>query len=107
MAADYPDPHNFIESFFDKDSRFCEDSSFKNPTIQDMLERALVEEDPQKWIIQYLDIQNKVAKECIYIWLAQTIDIRVYHKNITKPKYSFFHGEHYFLNLKKQTLRNY
>jgi oligopeptide transport system substrate-binding protein len=61
-CADYPDPQNFLDILFHSDSQF-NDSGYSNPQVDQLLDQANVELDPQKRLAQYQQIEKLLLED--------------------------------------------
>jgi hypothetical protein len=55
-AADYPDPHNFVQPFQHSEGDFAFPSSYSNPTVDGWIEAGIAESDPVEREKIYWDI---------------------------------------------------
>jgi len=100
MAADYPDPHNFISEFYGEEGTFSKISLYKNRVIYSLVNMASMLCSSVIRNIIYAVIQYLTSLDTVYVWLGQTIDFRLYHKNIITEEYSPFWGEYVFSKIK-------
>ncbi|WP_041082562.1 ABC transporter substrate-binding protein [Thermotoga profunda] len=63
--ADIPDPDNYIGVFFGKGNQMS--SGYNNKEIQEMIEKARIEVDPQKREQMYKQIEYKIIREDIAV----------------------------------------
>ncbi len=63
--ADIPDPDNYIEVFFGRDNQMS--SGYNNEEVQEMIEKASIEVDPQKREEMYRQIEYKILREDVAI----------------------------------------
>ncbi len=101
MAADYPDPHNFISEFYGRHGSFTNISSYSNKFIYWLVDMGASLHLPNMRLLVYSIIQKITSWETAYIWLGQTVDFRMYHKTIEVEAYSPFWGEYLFSKIKK------
>ncbi|PNR87177.1 peptide ABC transporter substrate-binding protein [Petrotoga sp. 9T1HF07.CasAA.8.2] len=88
--ADYPDPHNFIFTYYHSEGRYglyygenyvsfatLPRSEFVGQSLNDMIEKAAIETDPQKREEIYIEVQKFVSKYAVCVPLYQPEGIRV------------------------------
>lgn len=83
-GADYPDPESFLGTLF-RSSSPENHTGYKNPTIDDLLNKAAVETDNSKRMGMYADIEAKILKEYPAVPLYHSVRyvlVKPYVKNL-------------------------
>ncbi|MFQ6126131.1 MAG: ABC transporter substrate-binding protein [Candidatus Heimdallarchaeota archaeon] len=70
--ADYPDPHNFAHPFMHSTGDFAGFTHFKDPEIDDLIERGIRETDPAKRQEIYYELQRLYVEKVPSIPLYQS-----------------------------------
>jgi ABC-type transport system substrate-binding protein len=70
--ADYPDPSNFLDTLFRTGSP-DNYSNYSNPSVDDLLDKAAVERDPDTRAQLYLDAQQLIIDDAVLIPLYHDV----------------------------------
>ncbi len=63
---DYPDPEDVLDLKFHGDSQL-NDLKYKNPAVDELLDKARVERDPQRRIALYQDAEKQIVEDAVWI----------------------------------------
>ena len=98
--ADYPDPHDFLDILFRCDS-LQNHTGYCNPEVDELLDQASGEYDPEKREALYQQVEQIVIEEAAWIplffeveyWLVKPYVKDAYLPPMVIPKYQYFHIE--------------
>ena len=99
--ADYADPHNFAQPFLASAGNYPQNMSYKNPTVDKLIDQAVAETDTAKRAVLYKRIAeigfNDVAEVPIYQPVSYTAQRDWVQGRVTNPLYS---GDIYYYTSK-------
>lgn len=74
--ADYPDPENFLDILFYKDSRLNE-TGYSNPQVDSLLEKARTDRDSESRFKTYHDVENILLQDAVWapLFFGQTDEL--------------------------------
>jgi oligopeptide transport system substrate-binding protein len=98
--ADYPDPHDFLDVLFRCDS-MQNHTGYCNPKVDDLLDQAGSEEDPDRREALYRQVEQIVVDEAPWVplffevqyWLVKPYVKDAYIPPMVIPKYQYYHLE--------------
>ncbi|MEM3732225.1 MAG: ABC transporter substrate-binding protein [Candidatus Bathyarchaeia archaeon] len=75
---DYADPDNYVATYaHSKMGVFAKRIGYANETIDALVEQAAREQDPNKRVELYREIQRELIEEAVYIWVSQAKTLHV------------------------------
>jgi peptide/nickel transport system substrate-binding protein len=78
---DYPDPANFIEPNFHSRGIRNENSTnysfYRNPALDDLLDRGRTEADPARRVAMYQEAEQHLLRDAPWAFLYNTVDVNV------------------------------
>jgi oligopeptide transport system substrate-binding protein len=98
--ADYPDPHDFLDILFRCDS-FQNHTGYCNPDVDELLDEAASEEDPEQREALYRQVEQTVVGEAPWVplffeveyWLIKPYVKDAYVPPMVIPKYQYYYLE--------------
>ena len=96
--ADYPDPQNFLDILFHSDSR-QNHTGYSNPAVDDLLDQAGVEVDPEKRLDLYREAEQLIVDDASWVplyfdlehWLVKPWVVGYKTTPLIIPKYQYIH----------------
>lgn len=70
-APDYADPNNYMQPFFHSAGTYARMCGISNATIDEMIEEAAAELDPEERATLYSELSMYLYGECLHIWTVQ------------------------------------
>ena len=71
--ADYPDPQDFLDILFHSES-FDNNHEYSNPEVDRLLEEARVEQDPDKRMKIYQQVEQMIINDAVWVPLSHGMD---------------------------------
>ena len=101
-APDYPDPDNYVHPFFHSQGHYPNFLSYNNPVMDELIEEASRELDPNYRESLYSDIQELAYDEALFIWIAQAYTFHVERSWVQGYQYNPMYAGMYYYDLWKE-----
>ena len=101
-APDYPDPDNYVHPFFHSEGHYPHFLSYNNPYMDELIDEASRELDPDVRENLYSDIQELAYDEALFIWIAQGYTFHVERSWVQGYQYNPMYAGMYYYDLWKE-----
>lgn len=101
-APDYADPDNYVDPFCRSTGAFAFRVGYGDPQMDDWIDAAKRETDPDRRIELYGKIQDKIMEDCVFIWCYQGTNFHVERTWVKGYYYNPMYSGLYYYALAKE-----
>jgi len=100
-VMDYADPDDYVQPFLHSKGVLAARVGYKDPAMDQLIEAAQRELNPEKRKALYFEMQKKVMDDYVYIWTTQAISYAVHRDNVKNIVYNDAFGGFYYYQMTK------